>query len=99
MEPTTRKVGYKGVPLYVLEDRLFRVANWEDQTKEDLASTFCQRREKIAYFSPEKTEDKLSIENHQVLSQANWNILILSQKNQKIYIGGGTPIQQVIGMI
>ena len=29
-----------GVPLYVLEDKLFRVANWEDQTKEDLASNF-----------------------------------------------------------
>ena len=24
-----------GVPLYVLEDRLFRVANGEDQTKEE----------------------------------------------------------------
>ena len=41
-----------GVPLYVLEDRLSRVANWEDQTKEDLASKFCKRREKIANFSP-----------------------------------------------
>ena len=53
-----------GVPLYVLEDRLFRVANWEDQTKEDLASKFCKRREKIAIFSPLKTEDELSLENH-----------------------------------
>ena len=44
---------------YVLEDRLFRVANWEDQIKEDLASKFCKIREKIAYFSPEKTEDEL----------------------------------------
>ena len=41
-----------GVPLYVLEDRLFRVDNWEDQTKEDLASKFCKRREKIADLSP-----------------------------------------------
>ena len=29
-----------GVPPYVLEDRLFGVANQEDQTKEDLASKF-----------------------------------------------------------
>ena len=43
--------GRKGVPLYVLEDRLFRVANWEDQTKEDLASKFGKRGGKIANFS------------------------------------------------
>ena len=48
-----------GVPLYVLEDRQFSVAYWKDQTKEDLESKFCIRTEKIAYFSPEKTEDKL----------------------------------------
>ena len=48
------------VPLYVLEDRLvYRVANWEDQTKEDLVSKFCKRREKIAYFSHERTEDNI----------------------------------------
>ena len=41
-----------GVTLYILEDRLFRVANWEDQTKEDLAARLCKRREKIAKFSP-----------------------------------------------
>ena len=41
-----------GGPLYALEDGLFRVANWEDQTKEDLAPKFCERREKIANFSP-----------------------------------------------
>ena len=41
------------VILYVLEDRLFRVANWEYQIKEDLASEFCKRRDtKIANFSP-----------------------------------------------
>ena len=38
------------VSLYVLEDILFSVANWENQTKEDLASKFCKRREKIAKF-------------------------------------------------
>ena len=43
-----------GATLYILEDRLFRVANsnWEDQTKEDLAARLCKRREKIAKFSP-----------------------------------------------
>ena len=38
---------WAGVPLYVLEDRLLRVANWEDQTKEDLTSKFCKRGEKL----------------------------------------------------
>ena len=31
------------LPLYVLEDRLFWVANREDQTKENEASKFCKR--------------------------------------------------------
>ena len=84
-------VSHEGVPLYVLEDRLFRVANWEDQTKEDSASKFRKRREKIADFSPKKTEDKLSLENHKVLSQTNWNIFIFPEKNRKINTSGGTP--------
>ena len=67
------------------------VADREDQTKEDLASKFCKRRKKIANFSPKKTKDTLLLENHQVLSQTNWNNLILSQKNQKMNTGGGTP--------
>ena len=33
----------------------------------------------------------LSLENHQVLTQTNWNILILSQKNEKINTCVGTP--------
>ena len=53
----------------VLQSRLIRVVNWEDKTKEDLALKFRKRRENNANCSPEKTEDKLSLENHQVLSQ------------------------------
>ena len=38
------------VSLYVLEDILFRVADCENQTKEDLASKFCKRRKKFSKF-------------------------------------------------
>ena len=82
----------QGVPLYVLEDRLFRVVNWEEKTKEDFSSKFCKRRGKIASFSPEKTEDRFLLKISQVLSQTNWKIWILSQKNRKIFTGRGTPI-------
>ena len=36
-----------GVPLYVLEDRLFRVDNREDQTKEDLASNSVKEQRRL----------------------------------------------------
>ena len=83
-----------GVPLYVLEDKLFRVE--EEKTKEDFSSKFCKRGGKIAIFSPEKTEDRLLPKMGQVLSQTNWKIWILSQKNQKILAGGGTPIYLIL---
>ena len=46
-----------GVPLHVLEDRLFRVVNWEDQTKEDLAQKFLreERRLPISLLRRQKT--------------------------------------------
>ena len=50
---------WNGGPLYVLVDRLFRVANWEDQTKEDLQHRILVREERRLPISPEKTEDKL----------------------------------------
>ena len=45
-----------------------------------------KRKENIANYSFEKTESKLSLENLQViLSQTNWKIWILSQKEQQIF--------------
>ena len=46
----------------------------------------------VSCRSPEKTEDKLSLESHQVLSRTNRKILVSSQKDQKIYTGEGDPI-------
>ena len=75
-------------PCIVLEDTLFTVANWEDQSKEDLDQNSVKGEIRLPIFLFRR---QASLQNHQVLSQTNWNILILSQKNQKIYIGGGTP--------
>ena len=41
-----------GGTLYVLEDRLFRVANQEDQTKKDLAWNFVKEEGRLPNFSP-----------------------------------------------
>ena len=51
-----------GVPLYVLEERLFRVVNWEDQTQEDLASNFSKKkREDCQLFSLEDRRQAVTI--------------------------------------
>ena len=48
-----------GPPLYVLEDRLLRVANWEDQTEEDLQHRIFVKEERRLPISAEKTENIL----------------------------------------
>ena len=37
------------------------------------------------------TEDRILLKIGQVISQTNWKIWILLQKNQAIFTGGGTP--------
>ena len=49
-----------------------------------------KRKENIANYSFEKTENKLSLYNLQViLSYTKWKIWILYQKEQQIFTGGG----------
>mgnify|MGYP001803468911 CR=1 FL=1 len=65
-----------GVPLYVLEDKLLELLTEKKKLRKILAQNSA------------KEEGSWG----QVLSQTNWKIWILSQKNQKILAGGGTPI-------
>ena len=64
-----------GVPLYVLEDKLLELLTEKKKLRKILAQNSA------------KEEGSWG----QVLSQTNWKIWILSQKNQKIFIGGGPP--------
>ena len=57
-----------------------------------------KRNENVANFLFEKTENKLLLVNLQViLSQTNWKIWILSQKEQQIFTG--RPIMILLSII
>ena len=76
-----------GVPLYVLEDGLFRVANWEDQTKEDLASKFCKRREKITEDRRRAFTRKITKSYHRLIGI----FLFYLRRIRRFTLVGGPP--------
>ena len=84
---------WNGGPLYVLEDRLFRVANWEDQTREDLASKFSERRGNIAIFSPLKTSF------HYKTTKSNLRLIRIFwfyiRRNRRSALVGGPPFGKI----
>ena len=55
--------------------------SWEETSKDDLTSKYSERREKISNFSSVETEDTFLLENFQFLTESEYKVRILSQKN------------------